>query len=64
MCIRDSGYSANFLMFGREVNIPADIAYGIVSPESTPAYDDFVEDVRDKMVTAYDVVRENIGSAA
>ena len=59
-----TGYSANFLMFGREVNIPADIAYGIVSPESTTAYDDFVEDLRDKMVTAYDVVRENLGHAA
>jgi len=59
-----TGYSANFLMFGREVNTPADIAYGIVSPEATPAYDDFVEDVRDRMVTAYDVVRENLRSAA
>ena len=52
-------------MFGREVNTPAEgIAYGIVSPESTPAYDDFVEDVRDRMVTAYDIVRQNLGSAA
>jgi len=58
------GYSANFLMFGREVNTPADIAYGIVLPKATPAYDDFVENVRDRMVTAYDVVRENLRSAA
>jgi len=59
-----TGYSPNFLMFGREVNTPADIVYGLIEPEPEPQYDDFVETIRDKMVAAYDVVRENLGIAA
>ena len=30
-----SGYSANLLMLGREVNTPADIVYGVIVPEGT-----------------------------
>jgi len=59
-----TGYSPNFIMFGREVNTPADIVYGLVEPEPEPQYDEFVETVRDRMVAAYDVVRENLGIAA
>jgi len=59
-----TGYSPNFLMFGREVNTPADIVYGLTAPEPEPAYDDFVEAIRDKMIAAYDVVRQNLGIAA
>lgn len=59
-----TGYSPNFLMFAREVNTPADIVYRVVAPEQEPAYDDFVESVKEKMVYAYDVVRENLGVAA
>lgn len=57
-------YSANFLMFGREVNTPADIVYGLSAPEAEPPHDDFVEEVREKMTAAYDIVRENLGVAA
>jgi len=59
-----TGYSPNFLMFGREVNTPADIACGLIAPEPEPQYDDFVETVRDNMVAAYDVVQDNLGIAA
>jgi len=59
-----TGYSPNFLMYGREVNTPADIAYGLLPPESEPCYDDFVEEVRNKMVTAHDVVRDKLRIAA
>jgi len=41
-----TGYSANFLMLGREVNTPADIVYGLEDPEPVTSYDDFVESVR------------------
>ena len=44
-----TGYSPNFLFFGREVNTRADIAYGLVPPEPEPAYDDFVEQMREKI---------------
>jgi len=59
-----TGYSPNFLMFSREVNTPADIAYGLVSPEPTPTYDDFVDNVRNKMVAAFDMVRDNLRVSA
>jgi len=59
-----TGYSPNFIMFGREVNTHADIVYGLVEPEPEPQYDEFVETVRDRMIAAYDVVRENFGIAA
>ena len=59
-----TGYSANFLMLGREVNTPADIVYGLESPESVTSYDDFVESVREKMSTAYDIVRQNLNVVA
>jgi len=28
-----TGYSANFLMLGREANTPADIVYGVTEPQ-------------------------------
>ena len=59
-----TGYSANCLMFGREVNTPADIVYGVVEPQAETRYDDFVESVRDRMREAYDVARENLHTAA
>ena len=59
-----TGYSANYLMFGREVNTPADIAYGLVQPEPVESYDEFVEGVRKKFVFAYDAAREQLRIAA
>ena len=55
-----AGYSANCLMLGREVNTPADIVYGLKDPEPLTSYDDFVESVRGKMSTAYEIVRQNL----
>jgi len=51
-------------MFARELNTPADIVYGLVSPEPSPTYDDFVEQVRDKMIEAHDIALENMRVAA
>ena len=59
-----TGYSANYLMFGHEVNTPADIVCGIVEPQAETSHDDFVESVRDRMQEAYNVVRENLHIAA
>jgi len=59
-----TGYWANYLMFGRKVNTPADIVYGVVKPQAETSYDDFVESVRDRMQEAYNVVRENLHIAA
>jgi len=59
-----TGYTANFLMLCREVNTPADIVYGLEDPEPVASYDDFVESVREKMSTAYEIVRQNLGVVA
>jgi len=57
-----TGYSANYLMFGREDNTFADIVYGAVEPQAETSYDDFVESVR--VQEAYNVVRKNLHIAA
>ena len=49
-----TGYSANLLMLGREVNTPSDIVYGVIEPQGDVSYDDFVESVRDRMRESYD----------
>jgi len=59
-----TNYSANMLMFGREVNTPADIAYCLSTTGPQPNYDDFVEGVRTKLTKAYELVRVNLGAAA
>ena len=61
---KSTGYSVNYLMFGREVNTPADIVYGVVEPQAETSYDDFVESVRDRMQEAYNAVRKNLHIAA
>ena len=60
-----TGYSPNFLTLGREVRAPIDIVLG--SPEEdgdTLSYDDFVEDLRQRMLKAYALVRQHSGTAA
>ena len=59
-----TGYSANYLVFGREVNTPADIVYGLAQPEPVASYDEFVEGMRRKFVFAYDAAREQLRVAA
>jgi len=48
-----TGYSPNFLVFGREARAPPNIVYG--SPEDEPEedYDTFVEGVRERTTTHF-----------
>ena len=61
-----TGYSPNFLMFGREVYGAVDILYG--SPDETDAptidYDDFVTQTRSRMTASYAEVRETLRRSA
>ena len=61
-----TGYSPNMLMLARENRAPVDLMYGTgdVPDEQVATYDDFVENVRDRLQTAYTLVRENLGQAA
>jgi len=52
-----TGYSQIFLMLGRETRAPPDLAYGLPEEESDENYDRFVEQMREKLVTAYTAVR-------
>jgi len=59
-----TGYSPNFLVFGREARAPPDIVYG--SPEDEPEqdYDTFVEGVRERATTAFAEVRNRLKRSA
>ena len=53
------------LVLGRETRAPVDAVYGTNSSAVVQTtYDEFVQDVRDRMNSAYEIVREHIGHAA
>ena len=60
-----TGYTPNFLVFGREVNLPLDLAYGIDPAEAQKAdsFDHFVSDQQDRLREAYTLAREALGRA-
>ena len=61
----ESTYSPNFLMLGREVRAPIDIVLGTGVNESLAVtYDDFVDDMRNRLCNAYNVVRRQLGKTA
>jgi len=49
-------------MLGQEVNKPVFLC-GLENPKPITSYDNFVQSVKEKMKTVYEVVRENIGVA-
>ena len=61
-----TGYSPNFMMFGREVYAPLDIMYGAPTGEEKhyDSYDDFVDRKIETMRKAYQLAREHLGYAA
>jgi transposase InsO family protein len=61
-----TGYSPNFLIYGREVAAPLDVVMGQPpnSASISPSVGDFVEDRLATARTAYGIVRENLRKAA
>ena len=58
-----TGFSPNFLMFGRELNAAVDIVLG--NPSGPPqSVNDYAEYLTGLLATAYDEVRENLGRSA
>jgi len=55
-----TGYSPKFLVLGREARAPPDIVYGSPNEEYDENYDSFVERTREKSVTAFAEVRDNL----
>ena len=58
-----TGFTPNFLMFGRELNTAVDIVLGNPSgpPQST---NDYAEHLTKRMAEAYEDVREHLGRSA
>ena len=55
-----TGYSPNFLVLGREVRHPAEVVYGKVEESLDETYGNFVENVRERMSTAFDEARKTL----
>jgi len=59
-----TGYSPNFLVLGRETRAPPDLVYGSPEQENDENYDRFVEQMRERLVTAYTEVRQHMQRSA
>ena len=59
-----TGYSPNFSVLGRETRAPPDLVYGLPDEESGDSYDRFVEQMRERLVTAYTAVRQHMQRSA
>jgi len=59
-----TGYSPNKLVLGRETRGPPDIFFGNPGDEPIASYDGYVEQIRDRAVTAYASVRANLQRSA
>jgi hypothetical protein len=63
---RSTGYSPNFIVYGRENRAPVDLilAVGDEPPEIGSSPDTFVQELLDRQRKAYDLVRQHLGQAA
>jgi hypothetical protein len=58
-------YSANMMMFGRDVRQPVDLLYGTVSnTENFDNLSDYVHNIRTYLDTVREFARENINNAS
>jgi len=55
-----TGFSPNFLMFGREVHTPCQLAFGLTGGEQVKGAGDFPSELQSRLSNCYRVVRENL----
>ena len=61
-----TGYSPNFLIFGRENAAPLDVVFGLPEEEATnpQSFDEYAEHKTCMMREAYELAREHLGNSA
>ena len=59
-----TGYTPNFLTFGREVRAPIDVVLGRPNPDQSASVDDYANEIVERLTNAYQLVREHLGVAA
>ena len=57
-------YTPNYLMLGREVHAPVDIVYGYPQTQTATNYDDYAEELEERLKRAYSFVRGYLKKAA
>lgn len=55
-------YSPNCLVFGRENRMPVDLVYGSTAYETGSESTQYVQELRDTLTYAYELVRHNLRS--
>jgi len=61
---QSTGYTPNYLMFGREVRAPVDLVFETPTEDPPASYDDYTANLEDRKRQAYRLVREHLGVAA
>jgi len=61
---QSTGYSPNYLMFGRETKAPADLVFGTQPEQPSTSYDDYSVNMENRMKQAYSLVPKELGVAA
>ena len=57
-------YTPNYLMLGREVHAPVDIVYGRPQSPVLSSYDDYADELQERLKRAYNFVRGHLKTAA
>jgi hypothetical protein len=57
-----TGFTPNFLLFGREVRLPAQLVYCPPEKDYTPTYGEFVEETRQSLETSHQLCRQHLQS--
>ena len=55
-----TGFSPNFLMFGREVRLPAELMFQTPDEENLSLYGDYVSNLQETLSKAHDVARKHL----